>query len=194
MPSRYAVYQNTELSTTATQSVEKAITEVGLEAFVLRHRLERLDFVSVRVGRWDLDSASGFTVPKPRTGEVHPYPWIVVKPVVRIDRVPLGNEPLRAGQSPCVAVVSHPIAFMKCVLVHELGHLIINEAPENLVQYIRACSEHAKNPISHYALLDWEEYFAETLAAHTYYPELLKTHDLIGYNLIREVLETLEGG
>ena len=189
--SRWAKYQYSELSPEQTAAVEEAVDDARLTTFLEKHPLQRLDFTNQRTGDYALDSASGWTIPPTAKVKGVSYPWINVKPIFRLDRLSLGNEPLRPGFSPVVAVVDSTIGFMKCVLAHELGHHIIFERPD-LMSAIKADFQHGI-PISDYASLNSEEYFCETLAAYTYYQNDLLKYDKIGYNLVRDILKALEG-
>ncbi len=191
--SLYAKQQSSELSLEQTRAVENVISEAGLATFVLAHPFERLDFVYIRTGNFFRDSAAGLTIPKPQIAENHPYPWIIVQPIKRLDHLPLGNEILQAGNSPAVSVMTSATDFMKGILLHELGHYIINEAPVEVVMQIeQTYLEKSIRSISQRARYDWEEYFCETFAAYFYYQKTLEKYDPIGYNLIRVTLQALK--
>ncbi|NJK45828.1 MAG: hypothetical protein HC933_17565 [Pleurocapsa sp. SU_196_0] len=189
--SRWAADQDTDLSPEQTAAVELAVNEAKLGAFLEANPLERLDFKNIRTGNADLDLAAGWTAPPEFKDFDQAYPWIVVKPVRRMDTLPRGNEPLRPGLSPVVAVMNDgPTGFMRGILVHELGHHIINTRPD-LLGDIREAFSKAK-PITLYAADDEHEYFGETLTAYTYYRKILREYDPVGYNLVRDILKRLE--
>jgi hypothetical protein len=180
-----AVYyksQNSELSELETRAVEQAIKESGLAGFLLQKPLIRLDFVTIQ-GDVHFHLASGLTLSTP-------YSRIIIRPIFSTAKIPMGEEDLRAGLSEGVAVIASNTAYMKCALVHELGHYIWNEAGM-LIQRLIQTAFLVGNPISRYAAFDEQEYFCESLAAYVYYRHLLETHDLTGYNLVKEVLEIL---
>lgn len=189
--SKWAQDQETELTLEQTTAVELAVNEAGLSQFLTAKPLQRLNFTNVKTGDFGADSSAGWTAPPEFVQLKQSYPWIVVKPVTRMDKLPLGNETLRPGLSPGVAVMDKgTLGFMKGVFVHELGHHVIYEAGIEIEQLIKNAYGIGK-PITQYASANYHEYFCESLAAYTYYRKELQKYDLVGYNLVQEVLKRL---
>lgn len=117
-------------------------------------------------------------------------PRILVHCPDRIDQLPLGNETLRPGESPGVAVVSSAVGFAQSIFVHELAHHLYAEFNVVVASVVLSAFQRG-NAISQWARTEEEEYWAETLTAYCYYPKLLKNHDPIGYNLVQDMLKAL---
>jgi hypothetical protein len=163
--------------------------------------LEKIPLGEVRFAAYwnDFDDlhtnlASGICIPPFEEFRMrYGYPHLRVRAISRADHIPLGDETLRSGMSEAVAVVTTAIGWMQCVLIHEIGHHLIFERTLQLVSIIKPAYAQSQNPISQLASLNWEEYFCENLAAYFMYPAQLEKHDQIGYDTIRQALETLRG-
>ena len=181
---------SSSLSDAKTKEVLSAITDAKLDGFLRVKQIANLEITPVfNTGRLDLDLATGLTFPPGSPG----YPRILVKAFTRPDHLPFDKN-LEPGVSNVVAVMKSPVSYMKNVLVHELGHHVIFEGDDGVRVIIQQAFQATSSPVSVYGGYDWQEYFCESLAAHTYYPKILRRFDKIGYIMVTEVLKLLPRG
>jgi hypothetical protein len=172
-----------------TNQVLAAIDDAGLTNFLRVKQIANLEISPIfNTGVLALNLATGLTYPPGTDG----YPRILIKAFTRSDQLPFDTN-LEAGSSTVVAVMDSPVGYMKCVLIHELGHHVIFEGGSKVRELIRSAFLSGTDRISEYAGDNWEEYFCECFAAHTYYRNALLKFDQIGYNMVVEVLNLLGG-
>jgi hypothetical protein len=139
---------------------------------------------------WPYPNYHGLYVPDGHADPNAFPPEMLLRHPTHLEEVRIDSEPLRPGESEYVSVTTDVISFTKCVFAHELGHHLYLSFPDIIGPLVTATHPRAK-PISNYASFNPEEYFCETLAAHTYYPKSLNDYDPLGYTLIQEVLEAV---
>jgi len=73
---------------------------------------------------------------------------------------------------------------IQAVLLHEIGHHIGMSSPSLATQALEKGA-----PISQYARVDGNEYFAESYAMYRIDRVFLKQHDPVGHSMVQEVLQ-----
>ncbi len=164
------------LSRNKTRQVFRAINTAGLEGFLRRHPLSRLDVVRAKTvgnrqinGEYDED-----------TQEL----WVNAR---RADHT--YAQEFSLGKTRTVSALAPTILeAIRRSLIHELAHHVYKQrifgtALEGaIVQAARSGT-----PLTFRASAGVKEYFAECFTAYTYEPDLLKKHDPVGYAMIERV-------